>query len=690
MTSEASIKQSVPRPLLKTTFDCFLPPGQSALRKPQVALPFQATPTANLEWASAFLDYAGQLMKTREQKYEELAAKYNTDNDHLKKDNDHLKNDNDHLKKDNDHLKKDNDHLKKDNAKLNHMIEHLHADVAREQTAHKKLQEAFDHFRSESKAEKARLTKDLDAARRKFNEGRSHDAKDHKIIEDLHRALDEGNEANALLQDKLDAKIKELLQTQQELQVAKDAHKIAENSIVQLNGEIEHLKKDLADRDSTIRKYESDMTQLRDANASLVSENQQLSTAIAQLREANALLVSEKNQLSKDLASKTAALQSAQEELTAAQNVVVAQKKTLSEQDHKIKTLQIQLKCKSQDFEDFKNRSEEREEKLQQENNKLNKHDKEDHAIISKANLDKELHDLDDQNANKPLIEELLALKAQLDAANKEAADAKQRASDADAQRKSAEAAAAKAALEHDQAHKALLPHDVKLANPIALVGSLKGAPRDVDDETFYINCSFPVMLFGTASNRIYISVNGLLTLDHASTEYKYQKLPYRGGIFSRGLPSHVLAPFWADLYIYKNTPQGVYYEETGSEPNRKLEVEWYVSRYHSPEQYYHFSLVIEESKPNLATFKYFKAMDKGGKCTIGIQGPKTYKMFSYNEEKALPGTQVTFDTDKNTFTASTFDISASAKKPAVNGNVVRDVKPANEVSATVSQVVGV
>jgi hypothetical protein len=67
-----------------------------------------------------------------------------------------------------------------------------------------------------------------------------------------------------------------------------------------------------------------------------------------------------------------------------------------------------------------------------------------------------------------------------------------------------------------------------------------------------------------------------------------------------------------------------VYYEETGSKPNRKLEVEWYVSRYHSPEQHYHFSLVIEESKPNLATFKYFEASDKGGKCTIGIQGPKS------------------------------------------------------------------
>lgn len=64
--------------------------------------------------------------------------------------------------------------------------------------------------------------------------------------------------------------------------------------------------------------------------------------------------------------------------------------------------------------------------------------------------------------------------------------------------------------------------------------------------------------------------------------------------------------------------------------------------------------------------------------------------MFSYNEEKALPGTQVTFDTGKNTFTTSTFQIPAAAGKPAVKGSVVKDVKPVNAVSATVSEVIDI
>jgi len=138
--------------------------------------------------------------------------------------------------------------------------------------------------------------------------------------------------------------------------------------------------------------------------------------------------------------------------------------------------------------------------------------------------------------------------------------------------------------------------------------------------------------------------------------------------------------------------------------PNRKLEVEWYLSRYNGPKQYYHFSLVVEEGKPNIAIFKYFKALDKGGKCTIGVQGPKSKcscsmhargnlltslrcvasKMFSYNEEKIFPGTQVTFDTLKNSFTTSEFKIPATTPNGALKGS---DGKPANAVSATVREI---
>ena len=62
--------------------------------------------------------------------------------------------------------------------------------------------------------------------------------------------------------------------------------------------------------------------------------------------------------------------------------------------------------------------------------------------------------------------------------------------------------------------------------------------------------------------------------------------------------PTYALLPFWADLYIYEGTPQGIYYEVAGDAPNRTLTVEWYVSRYQNRDQYYHFSMKVEEARP--------------------------------------------------------------------------------------------
>jgi len=66
------------------------------------------------------------------------------------------------------------------------------------------------------------------------------------------------------------------------------------------------------------------------------------------------------------------------------------------------------------------------------------------------------------------------------------------------------------------------------------------------------------------------------------------------------------------------------------------------------------------------------------------------HTLFSYDEQKVLPGTQVTFDTVKNTYITSTFKLPAAVQKPAVNGSVVKDVKPVNGVSVNVREVVDI
>ncbi|KAL5617784.1 hypothetical protein FOVSG1_000006 [Fusarium oxysporum f. sp. vasinfectum] len=68
--------------------------------------------------------------------------------------------------------------------------------------------------------------------------------------------------------------------------------------------------------------------------------------------------------------------------------------------------------------------------------------------------------------------------------------------------------------------------------------------------------------------------------------------------------------------------------------------------------------VILEEVRPNLLMYKYFKALDKGAKCTIGARDPKSFQQWSYNEPKALPGVQVTIDTSTGSVTQSTLPLN--------------------------------
>jgi len=72
-----------------------------------------------------------------------------------------------------------------------------------------------------------------------------------------------------------------------------------------------------------------------------------------------------------------------------------------------------------------------------------------------------------------------------------------------------------------------------------------------------------------------------------------------------------------------ENKPHGMFHETVGNAPNRSLTVVWYVTRYGKETQYFHFSLLLEEARPNIATFRYYSIEDKGAQCTVGVQGPR-------------------------------------------------------------------
>lgn len=101
------------------------------------------------------------------------------------------------------------------------------------------------------------------------------------------------------------------------------------------------------------------------------------------------------------------------------------------------------------------------------------------------------------------------------------------------------------------------------------------------------------------------------------------QKLPYYDGV-----PKYTLFPFWTDLKLTKGKPHGIFYEIAGAVGARSLTVEWYVTRFKREEQYFQFTVLLEEAKPNVVTFKYYDAQDNGKVCTIGVQGPTCKSIF--------------------------------------------------------------
>ncbi|GIJ91965.1 hypothetical protein Asppvi_010940 [Aspergillus pseudoviridinutans] len=202
-----------------------------------------------------------------------------------------------------------------------------------------------------------------------------------------------------------------------------------------------------------------------------------------------------------------------------------------------------------------------------------------------------------------------------------------------------------------------ILDNKVTLRDPIAIVGSLRGATENIDDRWFPLELPFAVSLFNYSTNQVFVTDNGILSLDSGggtnSEQRNGQILPFYDQI-----PAYSMFPFWTDLKICEGKPHGIYYEIIGEPGSRSLTVEWYVTRWSKEDQYFHFNLRIDEAHPNIVTYQYYDAVDKGAECTIGVQGANgVFKMFSHNEAKVDPGLRLVFNTAENTMDVSTFPI---------------------------------
>lgn len=164
----------------------------------------------------------------------------------------------------------------------------------------------------------------------------------------------------------------------------------------------------------------------------------------------------------------------------------------------------------------------------------------------------------------------------------------------------------------------------VQLANPTPILGSLSGAPRDIDDEYFHLDLPFAIGAFGKTSSSIWLEVNGCVSLEAGFGTYVNTALP-ASSIYS----DTTLLGYWDDLYIYRGTQQGIYYDVTGEIGSRELKFEFYTSAFVRPTEYFHFIMTFYENQVGVVKYKYYDISYSGASATVGAQRlSSTYSTF--------------------------------------------------------------
>lgn len=172
------------------------------------------------------------------------------------------------------------------------------------------------------------------------------------------------------------------------------------------------------------------------------------------------------------------------------------------------------------------------------------------------------------------------------------------------------------------------------VANPVSAADynyqTISGTNLNLgDDAVGNVTSPFPILLGGGSFNSFYVSSNGTISFTDAFDSFVNVGLPT-----SYELPQNVMtlvAPFWEDLYPVAGSDNNVFWEVTGSAPNREMVVEWrnvetYACRGDSSATV-KFQVVFQEGSSNVL-FNYANSVF-GGNCadedyglaaTVGIQ----------------------------------------------------------------------
>jgi hypothetical protein len=173
------------------------------------------------------------------------------------------------------------------------------------------------------------------------------------------------------------------------------------------------------------------------------------------------------------------------------------------------------------------------------------------------------------------------------------------------------------------------------VANSYRTIGSTNNL-NFFDDDVAEITPSFPIPFGGGSFSSLFVSSNGTISFDSGFSNFFNTPLPVAG-------PQTLVAPFWTDLFEGNSSTQNVFWEETGSAPDRELVVEWRDVTLCCDFAFstVKFQTVFFESKSDVL-FNYADTVfgvdlvsfaDHGGNATVGVQVTSTSaNQFSFNE----------------------------------------------------------
>jgi len=173
------------------------------------------------------------------------------------------------------------------------------------------------------------------------------------------------------------------------------------------------------------------------------------------------------------------------------------------------------------------------------------------------------------------------------------------------------------------------------------------------DDSVATVTSPFPIEFGGGSFNNLYVSSNGTISFTDVFGGFVDVWLPNNANYQAYSTIATLVAPFWEDLYPVSGSNNNVFWEVTGTAPNRELVIEWrdvesFACRGDSSATV-KFQVVFQEGSSNVL-FNYANTIfggscadeDKGGEAEVGILvAPTVGTTWSLGEPDLGDGTAI-------------------------------------------------